>query len=78
MNIRVRHRLIFPRIGAFQQEKNAFALATFLMWFLPSAIVIATMFDLILVYIYMKMVHPWLMMLNGDKLHEDIEVRKYI
>jgi len=75
MNIRVRHRLIIPRIGAFQQEKNAFALATFLMWFLPSAIVIATMFDLILVYIYMKMLHPWLMILNGDKLHEDIEVR---
>ena len=54
-----RHKMIYPVIGAFEQEKEAYLLVTQMYWLLPAIIVLATLTDLGLVWLYEKIGHPW-------------------
>ena len=51
--------MIYPVIGAFEEEKEAYTLVTKLCWLLPAILVLATLTDLVLVFLYEKIGHPW-------------------
>ena len=46
------------------------------MWTLPLAIFIATIIDAVLVYIYMRHIHPWKDILKDEKAKEAKKAKK--
>ena len=46
-------------ISAIQEEKEAFARIMFLSWVFPTIILATTLIDFILVFFYMRFLHPW-------------------
>ena len=57
--VQERHAVILAAIGAFQQEKEAYELATLVQWTFPTIVIIATLVDFLLVRVYNHWVHPW-------------------
>ena len=58
MKIKERHNLIDPRIGSFNEEKDAYDLACRLTWMLPLVIIASFLFDLFIVVVYHRGCHP--------------------
>ena len=54
-----RHELLSGAIGTFDEEDEAYLLATWLLWFIPLIVTLAALMDAFLVYAYMKWAHPW-------------------
>ena len=66
-NVRARHHTIQPAIGVFPEEEAAYSLLSLLRWALPLAVVLATLLDLLLVWLYMRFGHPWSQILVKNK-----------
>ena len=58
-NVNERHELLLVTIGTFPEEDDAYWAVTTLSWALPMILVISTILDSILVWVYMKYAHPW-------------------
>ena len=54
-----RHTLVKGAIGVFPEEEYAYWLVNTLSWSLPLMIVLGAIVDVLLVYIYMRIAHPW-------------------
>ena len=57
---------ILANIGAFQEENKGCARLIFLSWILPSIVLATTLLDLVLVFIYMRFLHPWRCILDDE------------
>ena len=66
-SIRARHELLEGAIGTFQEEDDAYSMVTTLSWILPTAVILSAMLDALLVWIYMKLAHPWKDILFGQE-----------
>ena len=66
-SIRARHELLAGAIGTFQEEDDAYSMVTTLSWILPTAVILSAMLDALLVWIYMKLAHPWKDILFGQE-----------
>ena len=51
--------LVKGAIGVFPEEEHAYWLVNKLSWILPLTIVLGAIFDVLLVYVYMRFAHPW-------------------
>ena len=71
-SIRARHELLAGAIGTFQEEDDAYSMVKTLSWILPTAVILSAMLDALLVWIYMKLAHPWKDILFGQE--EDKEI----
>ena len=58
-NIKARHELLEGAIGVLPEEETAYKLVNQLSWILPIVVIIGALFDMLLVYVYMKFAHPW-------------------
>ena len=58
-NVRERHLTIEPVIGVFPEETAAFHLVTLLSWIIPALLTIASLLELVMVFVYQKYLHPW-------------------
>ena len=65
-NVRDRHELLKGAIGTFPEEDYGFDLVNSLCWILPLGIVMASLVDAVLVYVYMKYVHQWKDILSSE------------
>ena len=54
-----RHNTVLPVIGAFEKEKEAASLVTWLSWSLPVALTVASLIDWLLACAYLTVCHPW-------------------
>ena len=54
-----RHELLSGAIGTFDEEDEAYLLATWLLWVIPLTVTLAALMDAFLAYAYMKWAHPW-------------------
>ena len=54
-----RHNVVSKAIGFFDEEKQAYDLVTRAMWAMPVAVSASAMFDVTVVIVYMKFIHPW-------------------
>jgi len=66
-NIKARHELLEGAIGTFQEEDDAYLMVTTLSWILPMTVILSAMLDALLVWIYMKLAHPWKDILFGQE-----------
>ena len=67
-HIKDRHILLKGAIGTFPEEDYAYWLATMLTWVLPLSLLIATIIDATIIYVYMRYAHPWKGILtNGEE-----------
>ena len=48
-----------PCIGVFPEEEIAYNRVTTLMWSLPLLVVLSSLLDLLLYFMYQKKCHPW-------------------
>ena len=67
-NVRGRHELLKGAIGTFPEEDYGFDMVNSLSWILPFAIVMGSLVDAILVYVYMKYVHQWKDILSSEEV----------
>ena len=67
MNVIKRHELIRPAIGCFPEEEQGYNMAKTLIFTLPVAVISATILDVVLVFSYMKWIHPWAKIINLKK-----------
>ena len=58
-SIITRHNTILPAIGVFHQEKEALALVIKLYWVMPLVVLLSALADLVLVWLYERLGHPW-------------------
>ena len=54
-------------IGTFPEEDHAYWLATMLSWTLPLSLLIATIIDATIIYVYMRYAHPWKGILTNEE-----------
>ena len=59
-------------IGTFQREKDAYNLVMLLSWLLPCILMAGAVIDAVLVWVYMKYLHPWIAILSKEKKIEKI------
>ena len=76
-NIKARHELLEGAIGTFQEEDDAYAMVTTLSWILPTTVIVSAMLDTLLVWIYMKLAHPWKDILFGQEEGEKKKMKYY-
>ena len=76
-SIRARHELLEGAIGTFQEEDDAYSMVTTLSWILPTAVILSAMLDALLVWIYMKLAHPWKDILFGQEEDEKMKKKYY-
>merc|ERR1719362_126738 len=76
-NIKARHELLEGAIGTFLEEDDAYARVTTLSWILPSTVILSAMLDALLVWIYMKLAHPWKDILFGQEEGEKKKMKYY-
>ena len=75
-SIKARHELLEGSIGTFQEEDDAYAMVTTLSWILPLTVILSAMLDALLVWIYMKLAHPWKDILFSQEEEEKMK-KKY-
>ena len=46
-------------IGSFPEEREAYALLSLLSSYLPLGLLVTSLLDLLIVWIYMSWFHPW-------------------
>ena len=63
-------------IGTFPEEDDAYWVVTTLSWALPLILVISTILDSILVWVYMKHAHPWKGILVDEEKKEAKKLAK--
>ena len=56
--------LLRDNIGTFAEEDEAFNLLTRLSWQLPIFVIASAILDLILAVVYLKWLHPWIIILQ--------------
>ena len=77
-NIKARHELLEGAIGVFPEEEIAYKWVNRLSWILPMVVIIGALFDMLLVYVYMKFAHPWKYILSFKAENERGEPRPNI
>ena len=70
--MRTRHELLEGAIGVFPEEEVAFRKVKTLSWILPSVIITGALLDMILVFIYMRIAHPWKYILFDEEHDEEV------
>ena len=73
-NVKARHELLEGAIGVFPEEELAYRTVKILSWILPSIIITSALLDIILVFIYMRIGHPWKYILSNEE--HDTEVNE--
>ena len=66
LNIHKRHSTLLTNIGTFPEEKEGFARLMFLSWLLPTIVLATTLIDLVLVFLYMRFLHPWRCIIDDE------------
>ena len=59
-----RHELIRSAIGYFPEEEQGYNITRTLIFTLPAVVISATIIDVVLVFSYMKWIHPWSRIIN--------------
>lgn len=72
--MKARHELLEGAIGVFPEEELAYRNVKVLSWILPSAIITGGLLDMILVFVYMRIAHPWKYILSDEE--PDAEVNE--
>ena len=65
--MRARHELLEGAIGVFPEEELAYRNVKIFSWILPSVIITGALLDIILVFIYMRIAHPWKYILSDEE-----------
>ena len=76
-NIKARHEVLEGAIGTFQEEDDAYLMVMTLSWILPLTVILSAILDAILVWIYMKLAHPWKDILFGQEEDKKMKNRYY-
>ena len=58
-------------IGFFEEEMHAYNLVTRAMWALPLAVFASAVLDAVVVFVYMKFIHPWRRLVKADAEFQD-------
>ena len=58
---------------AFPEEKEAASMLFALSWVLPVIVAISAIFDLLLVFVYQELFHPWRRILSSSQEPENQE-----
>ena len=58
-------------IGFFDEEMHAYNLVTRAMWALPLAVFASAILDAAVVFVYMKLIHPWRRLVESDAEFHD-------
>ena len=66
INVDERHSMLLANIGTFPEEKEGFARLMFLSWLLPTIVLATTLTDLVLVFLYMRFLHPWRCIIDDE------------
>ena len=67
-HVKARHALLKGAIGTFPEEDYGFDMVNSLSWILPLAIVMGSLVDIILVYVYMRYAHQWKDILSSEEV----------
>ena len=70
INVIAQHQLLQGAIGTFPEEDEAYWRVTTLMWALPLTVILATLLDFFLIFVYMKYAHPWKGILSNKEEKE--------
>ena len=54
----------------FPEEESAVSLLLTLSWVMPVLVVISSLFDLVMVFLYQKLLHPWRRILQKVRIQE--------
>merc|ERR1719362_252322 len=76
-SIKARHELLEGSIGTFQEEDDAYSMVKTLFWILPMTVILSAVLDALLVWIYMKLAHPWKDILFGQEEEEKMKKKYY-
>ena len=57
--MKARHELLLVSIGTFPEEDEAYQRVMKLLWALPLIVILSGVMDIFFIFIYMKCVHPW-------------------
>ena len=75
--MRSRHELLKGAIGTFPEEDYGFDLVNSLSWILPLGIVMGSLVDAVLVYVYMRYFHQWKDILSSEEvLSPELEIKE--
>ena len=74
--MRSRHQLLLGSIGVFDEETSAYNLVTSLEWVLPLTVCIGGAVDALLVFLYLRYLHPWSDILFYQEKEENNKVLK--
>ena len=72
--MKARHELLEGAIGVFPEEESAYKLVKNLSWILPTVIISGALLDILLVFFYMRIAHPWKYILINEE--DDKEVNE--
>ena len=72
--MKARHQLLKGAIGVFPEEELAYRNVKILSWILPSVIITGALLDMIFVFVYMRIAHPWKYILSDEE--PDAEVNE--
>ena len=72
--MKARHELLEGAIGVFPEEESAYKLVKNLSWILPTVIISGALLDMLLVFFYMRIAHPWKYILSNEE--HDTEVNE--
>ena len=79
-NVIKRHENLEVAIGYFPEEDEAYHLAKLFRIALPVAVIGATACDMVLVFSYMKWIHPWSRIIQSEPIKldpgETIEIKR--
>ena len=71
-NVKARHELLEGAIGVFPEEKLAYREVKNLSWILPSVIIAGALLDMMLVFVYMRIAHPWKYISCDEELDKEV------
>ena len=70
--MKARHQLLKGAIGVFPEEELAYRNVKILSWILPSVIITGALLDMILVFVFMRIAHPWKYILSDEEPDADV------
>ena len=69
-----RHDLVTTYLEATPEEETAFSRMFLLAWLLPTIVLVASIVDFLLMYVYLKYLHPFKIIIEGNVTEEAPEV----
>ena len=74
-----RHELLLQTLGgSFDEEEHAYRLVSKISWILPINVVCGGVFDMIVIFSYMRFAHPWKDILYGEEVSENFKKVKEV